>query len=68
MRPFARRGVESQKDVGRKQTAEEHYLRGEKQPDPDLGVPKAGIAARAYGVGNFHLFMPGGLVRVWDAP
>src|SRR6476646_8539072 len=52
---------------GAKKAAEEHYLRCEKQPDSNLGVPQASIAAGAYGVGNFHLFMRAKPVRAWDA-
>src|SRR5438477_12099476 len=66
--PIALPCIQSQKNVGGKQTAEEHYFRREKQPDPNLGVPEACVATRAYGVGNFHLFMRAKLVRGRDAP
>src|SRR3982751_4501565 len=55
MRPIAWPGIESQENVGGKQAAEEHYFRGEKKPDPDLGVPKSSVATCAYSVGNLHI-------------
>ena len=54
MRPGAGLGVEAQENVSGEKTAKEHYFRGEEQPDPDLGVPKAGVRPRCNCVGNFH--------------
>src|SRR5437868_10658693 len=43
VRPFARLGIESQKNVGREKSSEEHYFGRKKQPDADLGIPQTGV-------------------------
>src|SRR5213593_3450884 len=43
MRPINRFGPDAQQDIGGKQRPEEHYFRGQKEPDPHFGVEKAGV-------------------------
>src|ERR1041384_1298935 len=56
--PFARSGIESQKNVSREKSAKEHHFGREKQPDADLRVPQTGVRPSGYGVRDFHSLMP----------
>ena len=44
----------SKEDVGREEATEQHDLRGEEQPDADLGIPKAGVRPGCDCVWDFH--------------
>src|SRR5215469_5732747 len=45
VRPVAFWRTDPQEDVARKQSAEQHHFRCEKEPDADFGVVEAGVPA-----------------------
>ena len=56
VRPITFRRADPQQNVRGEERAEEHDFGGQKQPDADFGVVKAGILARLDDVGeDFHL-------------
>ena len=48
-------GANAQKDVAGEQPAKKHDLGGEKEPNANFGIPKAGIRPGRDGVGNLHV-------------
>ena len=52
--PVTGLGIKSQEDVGGEKSPEEHDFRGEKKPDTDLGIPKAGVGTGGNCVRYFH--------------
>src|SRR4029077_390656 len=57
VRPFPRVSIETQEDVSGKESAEEHYFGGEKQPDANLRIPQTGVRPSGDCVRNFHWLM-----------